>query len=172
MALLAFAAERRAEAPLLLGSRRSNESIDISCPHGAQQQNCRTLRSNDGTDGRTDGRTLDRFIDPAPHTTPAVSIRPTVNRHTHPFDGSSSGTTRVSWYQRGKTNLDFTEARDSEWQWHQLGSMQVCTLLQTDNHTSAPPLSFLQAGCPSCQPTNSVKALKAKCVTLLHSTNQ
>jgi len=35
----------------------------------------------------------------------------------------------VSWYQ--KTNLDFTEARDSEWQWHQLGHMQVCTLLQT-----------------------------------------
>jgi len=24
-------------------------------------------------------------------------------------------------YQKGKTNLDFTEARDSEWQWHQLG---------------------------------------------------
>jgi len=40
--------------------------------------------------------------------------------------------------------------------------MQVCTLLQTDNHASTPPLSFLQAGCPSCRPTNSVKALKAK----------
>jgi len=33
-------------------------------------------------------------------------------------------------------------------------------LLQTDNHTSTPPFSFLQAGCPSCRPTNSVKALK------------
>jgi len=40
--------------------------------------------------------------------------------------------------------------------------MQVSTSLQTDNHTSTPPLSFLQAGCPSCCPTNSVKALKAK----------
>jgi len=39
--------------------------------------------------------------------------------------------------------------------------MQVCTLLQTDNHASTPPLSFLQAGCPSCRPTNSVKAMKA-----------
>jgi len=68
----------------------------------------------------------------------------------------------VSRYQKGKTNLDFTEARDSEWQWHQLGHMQVCTSLQTDNHASTPPLSFLQAGCPSCRPTNSVKALKAK----------
>jgi len=67
----------------------------------------------------------------------------------------------VSRYQKGKTNLDFTEARDSEWQWHQLGHMQVCISLQTDNDASTPPLeSFLQAGCPSCRPTNSVTALK------------
>jgi len=72
-----------------------------------------------------------------------------------------SGTTQVSRYQKGKTNLDFTGARDSEWQWHQLGHMQVCTLLETDNHASTSLLSFLQAGCPSCRPTNSVKALKA-----------
>jgi len=39
--------------------------------------------------------------------------------------------------------------------------MQVCTSHQTDNHASTPLLSFLQAGCPSCHPTNSVKALKA-----------
>ena len=72
------------------------------------------------------------------------------------------GTTRpgeVSRYQKGKTNLDFTEARDSEWQRHQLGHMQVCTSLQTGNHASTPPLSFLQAGCRSRRPTNSVKAL-------------
>jgi len=67
----------------------------------------------------------------------------------------------VSRHQKGKTNLDFTEASDSEWQWHQLGHMQVCTSMQADNHASTPPLSFLQAGCPSCCPTNSVKALKA-----------
>jgi len=42
----------------------------------------------------------------------------------------------VSQYQKGKTNLDFTEATDSEWQWHQLRCMQVCTSLQTDNHAS------------------------------------
>ena len=68
--------------------------------------------------------------------------------HTHPFNGPFSGTTHVSQYQNGKTNLDFTdieaieacirfldddddddddETRDSEWQWHQLGHMQVCT---------------------------------------------
>ena len=48
-------------------------------------------------------------------------------------------------YQKGKTNLDFTEARDIEWQWHQLGhNMQVCTSLHTDNHASTPPLSFFR----------------------------
>ena len=39
--------------------------------------------------------------------------------HTHPFNGPLSRTTRVSQCQKGKTNLDFSEARDSEWQWHQ-----------------------------------------------------
>jgi len=91
-------------------------------------------------------------------------INSAIHTHTHkqPFNGPLSGTTRVSRYQKDNTNLDFTEARDSEWQWHQLGRMQVCTSLQTDNHASTPPLSFLQAGCPSCHPTNSVKALKAQ----------
>jgi len=65
--------------------------------------------------------------------------------------------------------LDFTEARDSEWQWHQLGHMQVCTSLQADNHARSPLLSFLQAGCPSCRPTNSVKALKAKITKIIHT---
>ena len=78
--------------------------------------------------------------------------------NTHPFNGPLSGTTQVSRYQKGKTNLDFVEARDNEWQWHPLGDMQVCTSLQTDNHASIPPLSFLQAGRPSSRPTNSVKA--------------
>jgi len=69
----------------------------------------------------------------------------------------------VCQYQKGKTNLDFTEARESKWQWHQLRHMPtISTTLQTDNHANTPPLSFLQAGCPSCHPTNSVRALKAQ----------
>jgi len=73
------------------------------------------------------------------------------------FNGPFSGTTQVSWYQKSKTNLDFTEARDSEWQWHQLGHMQVCTLLQTYNHTSTPPLCFFSRwdAFPAAQPTAS-----------------
>ena len=60
--------------------------------------------------------------------------------HTHPFNGPLSRTTR---YQKGKTNLVFTEARDSEWHWHQLGHLQVCTSLQTDNHASTLPHGYL-----------------------------
>jgi len=63
-----------------------------------------------------------------------------------------SGTTGVSRYQKGKTNLDFTEARDSEWKWHQLGNMQVCTSLQTDNHASNPPLMFFTGWMPFLPP--------------------
>jgi len=58
----------------------------------------------------------------------------------------------VSRYEKGKTDLDFTEARDSEWQWHQLGHMQVCTLLQTDNHASTPPLNFFTGRMPFLPP--------------------
>jgi len=88
--------------------------------------------------------------------------------HTHPFNSFLSGTTRVSRYQKGKTRLDFTEARDNEWQWHQLAHVQVCTSLQTDNHASTPPLSFLQAECTTCHPASSVKALKAKALKAEH----
>ena len=61
-----------------------------------------------------------------------VSLASTDHADTHTFNGPLSGTTRVSRYQKGKTNLDFTEARVSEWQWHQLAHMQVCTSLQTE----------------------------------------
>ena len=62
--------------------------------------------------------------------------------HTHPFNCLFFGTIWVIRYQKSKADLDFTEARDSEWRWHQLGHIQVCTSLQTDNHASIPPLSF------------------------------
>jgi len=71
------------------------------------------------------------------------SNNPAVQTHRHPFNGPLSGTTRVSRYQKGKTNLDFTEATDSEWQWHQL---------QTHNHASTPPLSFFTGRMPFLPP--------------------
>ena len=101
----------------------------------------------------------------------ATNICQSFTYNTHQFNGPLSGTTQVSWYQKGKTNLDFTEARDSEWQWHQLGHMQVCTSLQTDNHASTPPLGFSQAGCPSRRLTNSVEALLEQKPAAMKSTS-
>jgi len=44
-------------------------------------------------------------------------LEDTINtQHTHPLNNPLSGTTQVSWHQKGKTNVDFTKARDSEWQ--------------------------------------------------------
>ena len=88
----------------------------------------------------------------SPYETPYLKNK----THTHPLNGPLSGTTRVDRYQNGKINLDFTEARDSEWQLHQLGHMQVCTPFQTDNHASTSPLSFYrQDALPAAQPTAS-----------------
>jgi len=76
--------------------------------------------------------------------------------HTHTFNDPLSGTTRVSRYQKGKTNLAFTEARDSEWQWHQLGHMQVCTSLQTDTTPALHRSVFYRPDAlPATQPTVS-----------------
>jgi len=74
------------------------------------------------------------------------------NTHTHTcyFNGPFSETTQVSRYQKNKINLDFTEARDSEWQWHQLGHMQVCNSRQTT--TPAPHHSVFTGWMPFLQP--------------------
>ena len=70
-----------------------------------------------------------------------------------------AGTRKV---KPGRQNQSgFTGATDSEWQWHEMGYMQIYSSPQTDNHATIPSLSFLQTRCPSCRPTNSVKALKA-----------
>ena len=83
----------------------------------------------------------------------SLLFMPPHRTHTYPFNGPFSGTTPVSRYQKGKTNLDFTEARDSEWQWPYV---QICTLLQTDNHASTPPVSFYRPDAlPATQPTAS-----------------
>jgi len=81
-----------------------------------------------------------------------------------------SGSTRVSRYQKGKTkkvktNLDLLEQEI-------VSGSGICWAIcksapHADNHANISPLSFLQAGCPSCRPTNSVKALKAKTTVTL-----
>jgi len=56
----------------------------------------------------------------------------------------------------------FTEARDSEWQWHPLGHMQVCTSLQTDNHASTPLLSFFTGRMPFLPPNLQSQSTEGK----------
>ena len=91
----------------------------------------------------------------------------TPHTHTHPFNGPLSGTTQVSRYQKGKTNLDFTGARDSEWQWHQLGHMQVCTSLQIDNHANTPPLSFFTGRMPFLPPNQQRRSTEGQVIILV-----
>ena len=78
------------------------------------------------------------------------------------LNGPFSATTQVSRYQTEKVKPIWILLKQETvgGSGYQLGHMQVCILLQTDNHTSTPPLSFLQASCPSCRPINSVKAMK------------
>jgi len=68
----------------------------------------------------------------------------------------------VGRYQKGKTDLDFTEARDSELQWHQLGHMQVRTSFQTDNHASTPPLSFFTGRMPFLMPNQQRQSTEGR----------
>ena len=79
------------------------------------------------------------------------------NTHTHTHLTALCPDYPLSRYQKGKINLDFTKARDSEWQWQQLGHTQVCTSLQADNHASTLPLSFYRPDAfPAAQPTASM----------------
>jgi len=84
------------------------------------------------------------------------------NTHTHPFNGPFSGTTRVSRYQKGKPIwilLEQETVSGSGISW----AVYKSTPRSRQITTPAPHHSvFLQAGCPSCHPTNSVKALKAQ----------
>ena len=76
--------------------------------------------------------------------------------YTHLFNDPLSRTTRVSRSQKGKTNLDFTEARDSEWQWHQLGHIKSAPrsrgiTMRTPDHS----VFYRPDALPATQPTAS-----------------
>ena len=84
-----------------------------------------------------------------------------IHTYTHPFNGPLSGTTRVSWYQKGKTIwilLKQETVSGSGISW------VVCKSAPRSRQITMPAphhSNFLQTGCPSCRPTNSTKALKA-----------
>ena len=74
----------------------------------------------------------------------------------------------MSRYQKGRTNLDYTEARESEWQWHQLGHMQVCTSLQTDNRQTMRHLHILIRRFSHCSFNVKLRLLRSFCICFLY----
>ena len=78
------------------------------------------------------------------------------NTHTQPFNGPLSRTTQVSRYQKGKANLDFAEARDSEWQ---CISWAICKSAPRSRQTTTPAphhsVFFRPDALPATQPTAS-----------------
>jgi len=89
-----------------------------------------------------------------PKWIPLKWITPT---HTHtPVSRFFSGTAQVSRYRKGKTNLDFTEARDSEWQWHQLA---ICKSAPSSRQITTPAphdcVFYRLDALPATQPTAS-----------------
>jgi len=86
----------------------------------------------------------------------------TIIKHTHThltalFPGlPRSAGEQVSRYQKGKTNLDFSEARDSKWQWHQLGYMRLHLAPDRQPHQHPTTLFFYRPDTlPATQPTVS-----------------
>jgi len=91
-------------------------------------------------------------------------ILPVTHTHTHtqPFYCSAgicpglpgwAGTRKVKPERVNQSG--FTGARDSEWQWHLLGYMQVCTSSQTTTPTSHLSVFYRADALPAAQPTAS-----------------
>ena len=62
--------------------------------------------------------------------------------------------------------------QESEWQWHQLGHMQVCIWLQTD--ASTPPLTFFTGRMPFLPPNQQRQSTEGTCcnnIILQHYTD-
>ena len=80
----------------------------------------------------------------------------------HPFNSLFSTTTWVSRYQKGKTSLDLNLmgfSHGSVISWTIRNNLHLARDRQPHQHLIT---QFLQAGCSSRCPTNSVKALQAK----------
>jgi len=67
----------------------------------------------------------------------------------------------VNRYQKGKNNLDFSEARDSEWQWYQLGHMQVCKYPHRQPHQH-PTTQFFTGRMPFLPPNQQRQSTEGK----------
>ena len=80
----------------------------------------------------------------------------------HPFNGHFSGTTRVGRYQKVKPIWILLKQETVSGSG--ISPWTICKSAPRSRQTATPAPHhsvFLQDGCPSCRPTNSVKALKA-----------
>ena len=136
------------------------QSIDISCPLGPQQQTCSSGFA--AVVVCCCGPMLwqtDRWTDTVPfhrccsaQYTDNVNNRASSYTHTHTrLTALFPGLPRWASTRKGKPIwilLKHETVSGSDISW------AICkSSLQADNHASTPPLSFLQAGCPSCRPT-------------------
>jgi len=91
-------------------------------------------------------------------STTIVSFYRQTDRDTHSA-ASFPGQPRQAGIRKVKPIWILMKQEMIGWQWHQLNHMQlICTFLQTKSHASTLRLYFLQAGCSSWRPTNSVKS--------------
>jgi len=128
------------------------------CVHHSIMMNIMWQRFNQSAQQLVVGYTTSTFVKNWPIFTNSFTVK------LHPFISLFSRTTWVSWYQKGKTSLDLNEAEMMGFgmQWHQLDHVQTIYTSLLTKAQQKPITQFLQAGCSSWRPTNSVKALKAK----------
>jgi len=128
----------------------------------------RTVRGRVGNcglrvdDRRRRARLCTRSHDSVPIIIKSNHTHTHTHTHTYPFNGPFSGTTRVRAGTRKVKPIwillkqETVSGSGNNW--------AICKSAPRSRQitTPAPHRSvFLQAGCPSCRPTNSVKALKA-----------
>jgi len=100
----------------------------------------------------------------------AVTVK--LHKHTHPFNGPLSRTT--GWAGTRKVKPIWILLKQETVSGSGI-SWAICKSASRSRQTTmpAPHHSVLQAGCPSCRPTNNGKALKANCETVkLHKVKQ
>ena len=106
-------------------------------------------------------RTALQFISVCQQLSALIQRTPPHYYTTHPLNGHLSGTSQLSRYQKGKpvsTLLKQETVSGSGISW------AICKSAPRSRQITTPTPDhsvFLQAGCPSCLPTNSVNALKA-----------
>ena len=86
------------------------------------------------------------------------------------FNGHFSRATQISQYQN-VTILDFVGVEENDKVVVTIGTVRRAKLQSNRHHQQTNTQLFLEAGCPSCCPTNSVKALKVKTITFWLNTH-